>query len=1214
MATADLVVELNKDTFKLDADSEKKLTKKILELLEDNSNQVQELVVKCLGPLSKKVKEAQLQDIVDILCNHLLNDKKGADELRDISSIGLKNVIFEVPTEPPTTPQLILKRLTPRLIQGIQSNEDKPDIVSYCLESLNDLLSRFGSQMIADHEKILKVVQPQLASKRAISRKRAIGCLGHLAVTIPDNLFADLVNNLIKLIGESSKQQDKLRTYIQAIGAISRSVGFRLGKYLNEICPKLIKYCEDANKDDELPENCFQCFESLVLRCPKDITPFLPKIIQLALQFISYDPNYAADDDEAEAMDTEEEGGEDEEEDEEDAADDGEEDYSDDDDMSWKVRRSTAKCLSEIINTRPDLLQEMYQKVAPVLITRFKEREENVKLDIFSTFVDLLKQTNNLSKRNPELKSLSAPLRELVPRIVAGITKQLKEKSVKTRSGAFALLKELVTVLPGALNDHVATLVPGIQYSLGDKNTNSNLKIEALSFLRQLMHSHDPSVFHPHVKVLAPPVFKASKDNYYRISAEALRVSSELVRVLRPEGSSFDFKPFVPDLFSSTLEKLKVQDTDQEVKESAIACMGLIIANFGDQLQSQLSAVLQILQDRLTNEITRVTAVKALETIATSRFHIDLSPILADSIKELSSFLRKSNRQLKQSSLSALGVILKNYGNDKKAADLFKSVLQELAPLINDADLHLTHLALSLCVSMLVANPASAGTIESDILPKALELIKSPLLQGLALESLLSLLSALVKSNVKNFNSLLERLLSLPGAAKEVPKQVLLNVARAVAAIALGADTKDRDSTVARFIGELTKAKDETSKHVALYSLGEIGRKTDLSAHASLQQSILAAFDSTNEETRQAASYALGNIAVGNLEKYLPQVLVEIKKNPKTKYLLMHSLKEVIVRQSSSSTGVNALKAYEKDLLPLLYESCESEEEGTRNVVAECLGKLALVSPHQLVPSLVERVRSPSAFTRATVVTALKFSIVDRAQEVDKLLHPGMAEFLALLKDKDLNVRKNTLLTLNFAAHNKPSLIRDVLPEYLPLIFGESKVKPELIREVDLGPFKHKVDDGLEIRKAAFECMYTLLDTCLDRVNVPAFIANLVDGLKDHYDIKTLSHLMLIRLASVAGPALLEGLDQLVEPLRATVATKAKEGAVSQEVERNDELIRSSLRAIAAITRIPNVESNAKFAEFLKQTVTSGEVADKFAAIKAEGERAESSADSMDLS
>jgi len=319
------------------------------------------------------------------------------------------------------------------------------------------------------------------------------------------------------------------------------------------------------------------------------------------------------------------------------------------------------------------------------------------------------------------------------------------------------------------------------------------------------------------------------------------------------------------------------------------------------------------------------------------------------------------------------------------------------------------------------------------------------------------------------------------------------------------------------------------------------------------------------------------------------------------------------VRQSASSEGANALRNHQKDLMSLLFDNCENEEEGTRNVVAECLGKLAVLSPKELVPTITERVQSPGAFTRSTVVTALKFAIVEKSQPIDQLLHPEMGKYLRLLEDKDLNVRRNTLLMLNYAAHNKPFLIRDVLSTYLPQIFAESKVKPELIREVDLGPFKHKVDDGLEVRKAAFECMYTLVDSSLDRVNIPAFVTNLVDGLKDQNDIKTLSHLMLIRLASLAGPALLEGLDQLVEPLRATIATKAKEGAVQQEVERNDELVRSALRAIYAISKIPNSESNIKWEEFLRQTVRVGEIGEKYASIKAEGEHSERT-DAMDLS
>ena len=36
----------------------------------------------------------------------------------------------------------------------------------------------------------------------------------------------------------------------------------------------------------------------------------------------------------------------------------------------------------------------------------------------------------------------------------------------------------------------------------------------------------------------------------------------------------------------------------------------------------------------------------------------------------------------------------------------------------------------------------------------------------------------------------------------------------------------------------------------------------------------------------------------------------------------------------------------------MLFNHCECSEEGTRNVVAECLGKLTLIDPQTLLPKL----------------------------------------------------------------------------------------------------------------------------------------------------------------------------------------------------------------------------------------------------------------------
>ena len=70
-------------------------------------------------------------------------------------------------------------------------------------------------------------------------------------------------------------------------------------------------------------------------------------------------------------------------------------------------------------------------------------------------------------------------------------------------------------------------------------------------------------------------------------------------------------------------------------------------------------------------------------------------------------------------------------------------------------------------------------------------------------------------------------------------------------------------------------------------------------------------------------------------------------------------------------------------------------------MVAECLGHLALLAPPQVVPVLQQRAGAGAAPMRATVVMAVKHTIVDQPHAVDGLLVSSLPTFLALLSDPD---------------------------------------------------------------------------------------------------------------------------------------------------------------------------------------------------------------------
>ncbi|KAJ7551599.1 hypothetical protein O6H91_06G021400 [Diphasiastrum complanatum] len=771
----------------------------------------------------------------------------------------------------------------------------------------------------------------------------------------------------------------------------------------------------------------------------------------------------------------------------------------------------------------------------------------------------------------------------------------------------------------------MSSLVPGIERALSDKSSTSNLKIEALVFTRLVMASNPPVVFHPHIQALTNPVLAAVNERYYKVTSEALRVCGELVKAIRPElvqSPSFNFIPYVQPIYSTILKRLTAQDQDQEVKECAITCMGLIISLLGDQLKRELGVCLPLLLDRLRNEITRLTTVKAFATIAESPLKIDLSCILGQAVLELTTFLRKANRALRLASLGTLNALLIAYG-DKIGSSSYESIIIELSSLISDADLHMTALALELCCTMMKdkRHHSYAGVVVKErVLPQALVLVKSPLLQGQALQTLQGFFTALVQSASTSFDILLDALLSTARGSSSgggpASKQAFHSVAQCAAVLCLAAPDAKCSSIVSMLINSVENSLgQDATQLLSLLCLGEIGRRKDLHSHINLEGVIIRSFQSPSEEIKSAASYALGNIAVGNLSKYLTFILSQIDNQSKLQYLLLHSLKEVIARQSTDDAGKVDFKGTDvQKILALLFTHCQSEEEGIRNVVAECLGKLAILEPGKLVPALKERTLSSSAFTRATVVIAIKYTIVDRPQPIDMHIKPCIDSFLMLIRDEDRHVRRAAVSALSTAAHNKAVLVKDLLPALLPLLYDQTVIKQkELIRTVDLGPFKHTVDDGLELRKGAFECVDTLLDNCLDQIDPSSFIdPYLLSGLSDHYDVKMPCHLILSKLAEKCPSAVLAVVDTLVEPLERTVTTKMKPDAVKQEVDRNEDMIRSALRAIESLNRISG-DASSRFKAFMNNVVKSGPLAERYNAVRHESD-AVVTGDIMDMS
>lgn len=511
-------------------------------------------------------------------------------------------------TKVPKTTNIKLPAVPKGMLQDESTmNVESVDVMIEVVRCFGPLLEQ------VEVEAMLEITVHMLESEKGTSvvKKRAVVAISMLAVYLVDAHLQEVVGRLTGRLSEGNLGPVARRLYISILGSMARSIPTRFAQHTGTTTPLVLQalsedelqvHMEEISDGDDLGQDfnevreaALVAIEAFLASCPQMTKPFTDDIIASCLRYLKYDPNYAVDEDEDMDADEEEE---DEDDDDEFEDDDGFED--DDDDASWKVRRCAAKALYTLISTRGsgDLLENgvLYNQVAPSLVKRVDEREENVRLEVISALSLLVRKTGeglhaielSLDDHEPEVTAqiptnsrkrrrqssgggssqpLNAPgvrsptlekipqtgpqadLERLTPSILKSAIKHLKSKAVPTKQSVISLVDDMVSVQRGGLSEHLTDIIGPIIDAANTAGsgaiassaaggtasaTPATLKVAALKLISDIAKTHSSASLQVYLPKMVSGVSVAVNDRFYKISSEAVRTVEELVKVMTP--------------------------------------------------------------------------------------------------------------------------------------------------------------------------------------------------------------------------------------------------------------------------------------------------------------------------------------------------------------------------------------------------------------------------------------------------------------------------------------------------------------------------------------------------------------------------------------------------------------------------------------------------------------------------------------------------------
>ncbi|KAB8360756.1 hypothetical protein FH972_024490 [Carpinus fangiana] len=850
--------------------------------------------------------------------------------------------------------------------------------------------------------------------------------------------------------------------------------------------------------------------------------------------------------------------------------------------LGFLIRRTAQDEIPEVV-TAPIILDQSL----PLQSLKRKRQRRNSDVSM----MDPIKQRRVTGSVSPEAHTPPAggsagSLAIVGPQIVSGVLKLLKTSPLPTKQSALSVLQEFVVARQGGLTDDLKEIVGSVldmlNMSGADAHSTLNiasgagnasgttLQIEALRVLGEIAKAHSSTDIQPLMSKIIPTITVTVQSKSPKVSMESLKALGQFVKVLTPPRSAASNKQSanqVEQILAAVVDVIASKSADTLVRSEAIHVLGILLGRTsspqGGKLLSKKSRAdsFELIFETSKNETTRYPSIKAIDNLAAlAPQKTDFDTVWFGKIcLELGAQLRKANRSLRGASLQALRTVLaEQHGSHNLDETSGVELVSMLIPLLTGKDLHM--IGPSLLIFAALITDAKFAVVDEDFTKSLCELIVDPISANV-IDQLADVVTSIGSAGSgQPLMAALLRDVSMKGSPAVVGKLIGDLVVSGADSVGINIDA---------FHKELKNSADDKRKCLALSVLGEAGLRsgTSISSSSLSPELFIGYFDVGSGDVPLAAAVALGRAAAGrgNSKTYVPAILALVNKGNTSQYLVLHAIKEIL----TYCEYVEELAPFQGPLWDAAVAASRIEEN--RIIGADCIANLAILQPRrylQLVQALLD---DSDATVRGAAILAFRDIFGGTDISFDKDLRPIIVEVLTtMMRDSDLENRRSALSTFNAATRNKASLVMPHLSQLLPLVVDQTREDPSLIREVKMGPFVHRVDDGLDCRKSAYETVYTTVETTpaaqLDP-QLSTLFDRVIAGLADDHSIRALCFIMILKFSTTAPVQTQRRLDDIGDRFKAILAVTLKETAVRHEHERVEEAKRSAVRCALELAR-----------------------------------------------